>query len=688
MPIAHPYSRTDLFRYFESRIEETEKPPLERHLAECQPCQKYVAFLRSFADGVSALTEEEFSSQEPCPNSWTLVSYEAGRLDEETARHVRAHLLFCDDCSEKYYALRRARPKTVDLILRGAGGIVECLRASWDAVWRLAPATAEARGADRVYLAPFRVEQTVIDPDTQAETTILLSIEGSLEEADHVRVDLDCKPNPKGWGVRLGDLDVRIDRNPTTVSTALSYGFYVLKVVKGDDSQIAKDADPLCTFSFTVEPFNLPEALASAQENLGRRDYGRALGILEDAIHRYPEADELQQFYTVVLIAATNDVDEHPPEPPSEGELDQVAEGSFRGVRDFLKDIWNSLRKQRSVDGDFSWVLAKAILDPSSVPLDELMQALRAERVPLPILSAIGVLGKRTVMLEDRAQRLESFFGDVKARQEQAAGLINDLRAAIANIQRDTTRSLDDKKAAADSLLDRFLEDLSKHGCALTDYEPFFCRSMGDDCWSWLGREVQLIFLSGEAVFWDIGKVPAIYSPDFTPALIQFSRGMELLVNNILQSGCRSIAETLARNAHLRQLIAGQRPDLDLSNALEPSRTLSLTQAATLLFVGGIIQKQRPGSFDRVAVRLMTATPSLTDPSLVIPFNFIGAFLRNGKVTLEPGSSSLFPDAEEVQLARKLIFGFDELRISGATFHRRVRSGYRGLNLFGVRKER
>jgi hypothetical protein len=54
------------------------------------------------------LSKEEFTSHEPCPDSWTLVAYEAGKVDEETARHLRAHLLFCDACAKEFYALRRS----------------------------------------------------------------------------------------------------------------------------------------------------------------------------------------------------------------------------------------------------------------------------------------------------------------------------------------------------------------------------------------------------------------------------------------------------------------------------------------------------------------------------------------------------------------------------------------------------
>jgi anti-sigma factor RsiW len=102
---AHP--REELLRFVEGNVGEDEKRNLEKHLASCSECRTYLSSVKSFNEGLGELIEEEFTSQEPCPDSWTLVSYEAGKVDEETARHLRAHLLFCDACAEEFSALRR-----------------------------------------------------------------------------------------------------------------------------------------------------------------------------------------------------------------------------------------------------------------------------------------------------------------------------------------------------------------------------------------------------------------------------------------------------------------------------------------------------------------------------------------------------------------------------------------------------
>jgi Putative zinc-finger len=101
----HP--REDLLRYLDGEVGDDEKRILEEHLASCKECRDYISMVKGFNRDLASLTEEEFASQEPCPDSWTLVSYEAGKVDEETARHLRTHLLFCDECAEEFYALRR-----------------------------------------------------------------------------------------------------------------------------------------------------------------------------------------------------------------------------------------------------------------------------------------------------------------------------------------------------------------------------------------------------------------------------------------------------------------------------------------------------------------------------------------------------------------------------------------------------
>ena len=55
---------------------------------------------------------------EKCVNSTMLVDYALGRVGERTAKHVRAHLLFCDDCAKEVAVLWRLREESPRQVLR------------------------------------------------------------------------------------------------------------------------------------------------------------------------------------------------------------------------------------------------------------------------------------------------------------------------------------------------------------------------------------------------------------------------------------------------------------------------------------------------------------------------------------------------------------------------------------------
>jgi hypothetical protein len=102
------HSDEELLRYAENSLTPAEKRTVDEHLKVCEDCRQQLSFIEDLKGSLGGLSEEEFSSNEPCPDSETLVSYEAGEVDAETARHLRAHLLFCDTCAKEFYALRRA----------------------------------------------------------------------------------------------------------------------------------------------------------------------------------------------------------------------------------------------------------------------------------------------------------------------------------------------------------------------------------------------------------------------------------------------------------------------------------------------------------------------------------------------------------------------------------------------------
>src|SRR5436190_19960302 len=100
---ATPSGHAELVRYLDGELEQEERAKVEQHLATCGACRDQLEFAKGFRAGLRKLSKEELTTDEPCPDSWTLVSYEAGDVDEETARHLRVHLLLCDDCAEEFY---------------------------------------------------------------------------------------------------------------------------------------------------------------------------------------------------------------------------------------------------------------------------------------------------------------------------------------------------------------------------------------------------------------------------------------------------------------------------------------------------------------------------------------------------------------------------------------------------------
>jgi DNA-binding CsgD family transcriptional regulator len=102
------HSRQDLFRYLRGDLSEPEKKRVEGHLKTCGKCNEFLAFVGNFNTTLKEMAEAELQSETACPNPGSLVAFQAGELDEKTARLVRQHTVFCKDCLEELYLLRQA----------------------------------------------------------------------------------------------------------------------------------------------------------------------------------------------------------------------------------------------------------------------------------------------------------------------------------------------------------------------------------------------------------------------------------------------------------------------------------------------------------------------------------------------------------------------------------------------------
>jgi hypothetical protein len=70
-----------------------------------------------FNRGLREIRSEMMVPNEDHPDSSLIVALESGDLDDDTASHVRAHMLFCESCLEDFFCLRRsARGESWDLV--------------------------------------------------------------------------------------------------------------------------------------------------------------------------------------------------------------------------------------------------------------------------------------------------------------------------------------------------------------------------------------------------------------------------------------------------------------------------------------------------------------------------------------------------------------------------------------------
>jgi anti-sigma factor RsiW len=71
MPIIKSHPETDLIRYVDGELEESERIEVEQHLASCTSCSDLLSFVQGFKGGLRELKAEEVAPEEACPDSWT-----------------------------------------------------------------------------------------------------------------------------------------------------------------------------------------------------------------------------------------------------------------------------------------------------------------------------------------------------------------------------------------------------------------------------------------------------------------------------------------------------------------------------------------------------------------------------------------------------------------------------------------
>src|SRR5919199_70687 len=98
-----------LLMFLDGALPADEQAMVVAHMARCQSCSAALADARDLTTAIRDAMQSTAPPQEPCPTAWTLVQYSDNGLDEETARHVRAHLFWCEDCLAEVLALEQER---------------------------------------------------------------------------------------------------------------------------------------------------------------------------------------------------------------------------------------------------------------------------------------------------------------------------------------------------------------------------------------------------------------------------------------------------------------------------------------------------------------------------------------------------------------------------------------------------
>src|SRR5437870_888406 len=142
----HPHE--SLIRtHVEGEGSERERQEVAEHLKDCGDCREFLSFVQDFSETARDLAEDEIAADEPHPPKSVIIAYEDGTLDAETSLHLRTHMLFCDECTESYYLLKRMRAPSwtevvIGVVQRAKDTLLEALEITGMGELVPAPATA------------------------------------------------------------------------------------------------------------------------------------------------------------------------------------------------------------------------------------------------------------------------------------------------------------------------------------------------------------------------------------------------------------------------------------------------------------------------------------------------------------------------------------------------------------------
>ena len=202
----HPHE--SLIRtHVEGEGSERERQEVDEHLKGCSDCREFLSFAQDFSETAKDLAEDEIAADEPHARKSVIIAYEEGKLDAETALHLRSHMLFCDQCAEAYYLLKRMRaPSWTEVVIEAFRSAKEFLLKPIEitGMGELVPvAEAASRGpGGEVEEGQSKIQIAQHVADVDAEADVLLSIEPA-ESAGSVRVRIDMEPPQSAWRAKF-----------------------------------------------------------------------------------------------------------------------------------------------------------------------------------------------------------------------------------------------------------------------------------------------------------------------------------------------------------------------------------------------------------------------------------------------------------------------------------------------------
>ena len=241
MPLFHP--GVDILRYREGDLDEAKKRSVDKHIQECAECREYLAFVDDFQAGLQEFTPEELAGNETHPEPELIFNYEQGKLDEESARELRAHMVFCDACTDELYALRRLHhPRSfTEAAIRIAKKTLQVVDISGTGeVLELAP--VRARGNEEESISEsVQIEDTIADSETKRSSAIRIRIDAD-PKGTGARIRLQADPPQPDWKVSLTPVGsealmaVPMAEDETLLGADLVPGSYIVNIRKGKDS--------------------------------------------------------------------------------------------------------------------------------------------------------------------------------------------------------------------------------------------------------------------------------------------------------------------------------------------------------------------------------------------------------------------------------------------------------------------